>query len=176
MTRLAVWITLLTGWLVTVGCEESTTSASGTPKPGPSGVTMQEGPDLATLRDQLAKLSPADRAKKAPGLCYVGKCEQSQHPALLEAAGTPEERQKLEAIVRQELARQYMRQLLEAGRKPNHVRVVGAAKNVLEVDGDLCNRFFIENFMGRPAAKAARSVGFTKIKCQNRGAVMVAPL
>ncbi len=111
----------------------------------------------------------AERMKAAADGCYVGgSCQSIHHQALLAGADDESEREALRATARPVFARQYHDELRRRRHQAEQVRAVGSSRRTLRVKGPLCSRFFLANFAGRPEARVARTLGFTRVECESQ--------
>lgn len=140
------------------------------PRPGPGA---QGGPATAAsvrLPDLIKKykaMSAAERMQAAKNGCYVSsECNAVKMKALF-AAASGAEKTSLEAAARPVFARQYEKELVDKGKKPDSVTASGKDGTTLEVKGPPCNRFLLSNFMN-DFGDRARTLGFKQVACENK--------
>jgi hypothetical protein len=145
-----------------LGCKNTERSSPGAP-PESSGTRRHD-----ELFAQYSAMTAAERIQVAMKICYVGRdCDGAEATGLLGAAATPAEREALKATMRSTFLREYAAFLTEQGKRPDSVKSGGDAERTLQVSGDVCSRFLLEDFAGGPG-KTAKLVGFTRFECESK--------
>ena len=162
-TRLALGCSVAFAALTAVlGCKNTERSSPGS-APESSGARRQN-----ELLAKYSAMTATERIQAAMKICYVGRdCDGTEAIGLLGAAATPPEREALKATMRSTFLRQYTAFLTEQGKRPDSVSGGGDAERTLQVSGDVCSRFLLENFAGGPG-KTAKLVGFTRFECESK--------
>lgn len=142
----------------------------------PSAAASASAARKAELLKNFAGMTPAGRLEAAKTACYVGEeCDDAVTDALYEA-GTDPERSAFCTVARPVFAKQYKDLLDSEHKKPDSVSASGKDDTTLLVTGDLCNGFFVKNFLGSPLGAKAKKLGFTHFECKSRAATAKAEL
>jgi hypothetical protein len=140
------------------------------PRPGPGaegGPATAASAELPELIKKYKAMSAAERTEAAKSGCYVSsQCKALETKALF-AAASGTEKASLKAAARPVFARQYEKELVDKGKKPDSVVASGDDGTTLEVKGPPCNRFLLSNFMN-DFGDRARTLGFKRVACENK--------
>ncbi len=152
----AVALALLTA---VFACEEKPGSGSGSGA-GSGAVKTQE-----TLTSEYKAMKPAERIEAARSACLVGdNCQGYEAEALIDAADSDAERDSLRQAARSSMLAQYQTKLAAKAKKPVSVQASEANTTTITVKGH-CNKFVLEDFIGGPEKKQAKTLGFARIEC-----------
>ncbi len=152
-------------------CKQSPSDAAATSAP-PAGSAARK----AELVKKFAAMTPAGRLEAAKTACYVGDaCDDAVTDAIFEA-GTDAERAAFSTVARPAFAKQYKAALESQNKKPDSVSAADKDDATLLVTGELCNGFFVKNFIGGELGAKAKKVGFTHFECKSRAVTAKAEL
>lgn len=152
-------------------CKQSPSDAA-TAAAAPSASAARQ----AELVNKYAAMTPAGRLDAAKTACYVGDaCDDAVTNAIYEA-GTDAERAAFRTVARPAFAKQYKAWLEAQHKKPDSVSATDKDDATLLVTGELCNGFFVKNFIGGDLGAKAKKVGFTHFECKSRAVTAKAEL